>query len=478
MDTTTSSYQEIALKDLDPRLRKQVDKAVQSLKRNASYAIDVCNSILRQHPGCLEVRQILRKAQKQAAGGKTSGFSRFLGSVTSAPFALKASSQIKKDPAAVMENAEKILNGDPYNSNAHRMLGQAAEALDLWGTAALAYECIAEIDPKNLDNKIALGNALVENGEPAKALKVGTDILRENASNEDAQELVKRATVAESMEKGKWEDDTSDFRDKLADEEKAVELEQRSRVVNDEDTIQKLVDKNLKLLEAEPENMNLYRDIINGYRNLGKFELALEYLDKARAQPTGKGDTTLERLKVDLTVQAMRKKIAEAEAALEASPEDAALKSELEKLRKEEHEFRLENARATMEKYPNDYAARFEYGQLLHEDGQHDIAIQQFQQARRNPKVRTQAILYLGRALNATGKSDMAIEQLKAAKADVIGMSDLKKEIIYDLALAYSENGDEDASIEELKDIYQEDIGYKDVSDRINAYYEKKKKNG
>ncbi len=476
MDTTTSSHKEIALKDLDPRQRKQVDKALQSLKRNASYTIDVCNSILRQYPGCLEVRQILRKAQKQAAGGKTSGFSRLIGSVTSAPFALKASSQIKKDPSVVMENAEKILNGDPFNTNAHRMLAQAAEALELWGTAALSYECIAEADPKNIDNKIALGNALIENGEPQRALKVGTDVLRETPSNEDAQEMVKRATVAESMQKGKWEEET-DFRDKLADEDKAVELEQRSRVVNDEETIQKLVQKNLKLLEAEPENMNLYRDIISGYRNLGDFDTALEYLAKARAQPTGKGDSSLERLHVDLTVQSMRKKIDEKAAALEASPDDATLQAELEQLKQEEQDFRLKNARATVEKYPNDYAARFEYGQLLHESGQHDEAIQQFQQARRNPKVRTAAILYLGRALNATGKSDMAIEQLKAAKSDVIGMSDLKKEIIYDLALAYAENGDEDASTEELKEIYQEDIGYKDVSDRINAYYEKKKKN-
>lgn len=477
METTESTYQEIELKDLDPRLRKQVENAQKSIGRNAGYAIDICTNILQRQPGCLDVRKILRTAQKRSSGGKTSGFGRLLGSVTSAPFAFKASTQLKKDPKAAMETAEKMLNSDPSNTSAHRMLGQAAEALGLWETAAYAYASVKELDPKNLDNKIALGSALIEAGRAQEAVQVAGDILAEQPGSEAAQDLIKRASVAESMKRGKWDDDKSDFRDKLANEEEAVELEQRSRVVNDEETLQKLVAQNLKLLEKEPDNMNVYRDIINGYRNMGDFEKALEYLTQARERPTGRGDTTLERLASDLTVQSMRKRIAETEEALEASPDDAALKQKLEALRQEEHDFRLKNAREIVEKYPNDYAARFDLGQLLYEDGQHDEAIQQFQQARRNPKVRTRAILYLGRALNATGKSDMAIEQLKSAKSDIIGMSDLKKEIIYDLAIAYAENGDDDHSIEELKEIYQDDIGYKDVSDRINAYYDKKKKN-
>ncbi|MBC2593122.1 tetratricopeptide repeat protein [Ruficoccus amylovorans] len=476
MDTTESTYQEIELKDLDPRLRKQVENAQKSISRNASYAIDICTNILQREPGCLDVRKILRTAQKRATAGKTSGFSRLLGSVTSAPFAIKASTQLKKDPKAAMESAEKMLSNDPANASAQRMLGQAAEALGLWETAAFAYEEAKAADPKSLEIKLALGNALIEAGRAQDAVHVAGEVLADLPGNDQAQELVKRASVAESMKRGKWEEEGG-FRDKLANEEEAIELEQQARVVNDEETVQKLVSRNLKLLEKEPDNMNLYRDIINGYRNLEDYDKALEYLKMARERPTGRGDTTLERLASDLTVQSMRKRIAGVEEQLAAKPDDASLQQQIESLRKEEHDFRLKNARETVEKYPNDYAARFDLGQLLYEDGQFDEAIQQFQQARRNPKVRTRAILYLGRALNATGKSDMAIEQLKAAKGDVIGMSDLKKEIIYDLAIAYTEHGDEDSSIEELKEIYQDDIGYKDVSDRINAYYEKKKKN-
>ena len=475
METTESTYQEIELKDLDPRLRKQVENAQKSIGRNASYAIDICTNILQRQPGCLDVRKILRTAQKRTAGGKTSGFSRLLGSVTSAPFAIKASTQLKKDPKAAMETAEKMLSTDPSNSSAHRMLGQAAEALSLWETAAFAYEEGAKADPKNLELKLSFGKALIEAGRAQEAVRVAGEVLSGQPGNEQAQDLIKRASVAESMERGKWGEET-DFREKLANEEEAIELEQQSRVVNDAETTEKLVNKNLKLLEKEPDDMNLYREIISGYRNLGEFDKALEYLKQARERPTGRGDTTLERLANELTIQSMRKRIDEAEQAVEASPDDAAAKEKLEGLRKEEYDFRLKSARATVDKYPNDYAARFDLGQLLYEAGQYDEAIQQFQQARRNPKVRTRAILFLGRALNATGKSDMAIEQLKSAKGDVIGMNDLKKEIIYDLAIAYTENGDDDSSIEELKEIYQDDIGYKDVSDRINAYYDKKKK--
>ena len=67
------------------------------------------------------------------------------------------------------------------------------------------------------------------------------DILAEQPGSEAAQDLIKRASVTASMKRGKWEDDKADFRDKLANEEEAVELEQRSRVVNDEETLQKLI---------------------------------------------------------------------------------------------------------------------------------------------------------------------------------------------------------------------------------------------
>ena len=94
----------------------------------------------------------------------------------------------------------------------------------------------------------------------------------------------------------------------------------------------------------------------------------------------------------------MENKIETLKAKLGENPDDAAAKAELEELSKKEHDYKLDNARTMVERYPNDFNYRYIYGQLLFEDGKLDDAIMQFQLSQRNPKVRLQSLLGLGRA--------------------------------------------------------------------------------
>ncbi len=466
----TETLSEVALKDLDPRLRKQVENAERTMDKNPTYTVDVCMGILQRNPGCLDVRKLMRRAQRRAKGTKTSGLTKFIGSVTSAPFALKAGKELKKDPQAVLESAERMLTANPANVTAYKMLGQAAGSLGLWETAVFAYQDIKTIEPDNMDNRVALMDAFIQAGHPKEAIAEGERILSENPAHEDAQDLLRKASVAESIDRGKWEQE-GDFREKLADEEKSVELEQASRVANDEEVLEKLITKNLKRIEEEPEALNLYREVINAYRQLERYDEALDMVAKARATSMGANDPTLERQASDLKTAGMRARIAELEegGAAEDDPQLKQIKHEL-------HEFRLKNAREIVEKYPNDYVAKFELGVLEMEEGDYDSAIQEFQLAQRNPNVRTKALLFLGRAYLAKDFSDMAVEQLALAKKEIPLMNELKKEAIYDLAQAYEQMGEEEAAINEYKIIYQADIGYRDVADKINSFYAKRRK--
>jgi len=270
------------------------------------------------------------------------------------------------------------------------------------------------------------------------------------------------------MQRGKWEEE-GDFRDKLADEEKSIELEQASRVVNDEEILGKLIEKNKKLIEDEPEALNYYREIVNAYRQLSRWEDALEWVKKARQTENGRSDPTLERQVGELKVQSMKQRIAQMEEAGESG-------EELEKLKAELHQYRLENARQLVEKYPNDYTAKYELGCLLVEDEDYDGAIQEFQLSLRNPKIRTKALLSLGRAYMHKEFYDMAVEQLSLAKKEIPLMGDLKKEAIYELGHALELMGNEDEAIAEYKVIYQNDIGYRDVAEKINSFYANRRK--
>ena len=462
-------FKEFTLKELDPRIQKYIDQADKAVEKTPQSAIDLCNGILSQNPGALDARKVLRKAQRKLIPAQK-GMTKLFGSMTNAPFVMKASSQVKSDPKGALEAAEKLLATNPSNIQALRLSGQAAEAMGLWGTAALAYENIREIKPEDIENLHTLGLALIQAGQPKEAIKWGERILELQPGNGEAQALLRQASVAITMDKGKW-DEQGDFRSKLAAANKAAELEQQARLSNDPETLGRLIAKLTETISREPENINLYRDIIGYYRQLQKFEDALEWVRKARQQPLGRADTTLEKLESDLTISLMRTKLEQLETAVKTDP---SRQGELDALRKSDLEFRVQQAKVLVDKYPNDYGFRYDYGVLLYETGQMDTAIRELQAARRNPKVSHKAMLYLGRSYRAKKIYDLAIEVLNTASTEMPVMNDLKKEIIYELANCYRGNGNVEKAVEQYKNIYANDIDYKDVAAIINRFYEKK----
>jgi tetratricopeptide (TPR) repeat protein len=393
--------------------------------------------------------------------------------LTKTPFAFRASAQVKSNPRGSLDEAEKLITQNPANVQAHQLLGAAATALGMMQTAVFAYECVRELEPDNIKNLLALAGAMMDAGQNKEAIKVCDHILDLAPGNGDAQALVRKASVSISMDKGKWEEQGGDFRSKLADADTAAKLEQANRTVNDADTAAALIADLTVKVEKEPENMTYYRDIIGHYKQQGRFDDALVWVRKARQMPQGKADATFEKWETDFVTATMKTKITELETALAAGPDPEKQKA-LDELRKQELEFRLQQAKVMVDKYPNDYGYRYEYGTLLYETGQIDAAIRELQFSRRNPKVAQQAMLQLGRAYRKKGILDLAEEQLESAKREITAMNDLKKEVIYELGTVYQENKKADKAIDEFKAIYANDIDYRDVAKIINDYYEKK----
>ncbi len=463
---------EETLRDLDPRLLKQVEIAERSIDKNPEYAIDICTTVLMRHPSCVEVRKILRQAEFKKYG-KGNPFSKIAAVLQGQIFAIKAASEIKKGNAIqVMAEAEKLLRQCPHNTPALQVIANAAESLQYWGTAASAYQAISEFEPNNEKNLFALGNAYIKNKQADEAMQVADRLIRKNPGNGDAQALLRSASVIKTMDKGKWEEG-DDFKSKLKDSSEAVDLEKNASLVNDEETLRRMVERLKANIEADPQNVNLYREICGNLRSLQRYDEALEYVRKAREQPLGKGDTTLEKMEHDFIVAGMKKRIEEMEKSLAENPSDEE-KAKLEALKAEERKYEIENAKAMVERYPNDFNYRYIYGQLMLEDGNLDEAIMQFQLSQRNPKVRLQSLLGLGRAFIGGKKYDLAVDQLLDAKKESKIMNDSKKEIIYELAKAYELMGENDKAFIEYKEIYSSDIAYKDVASKINAYYASK----
>lgn len=465
--------EEITLKELDNRLHKQIENARKALDKNPSYAVDILSNIVARNPNCLEIREILREAQHKANKGKSKGLGKFMTKMTSIPFAMGSDSKVKKDPAKALETAEQVLNSNPENVAAHKMIGAAAEALELYNTAAFAYDCVRKIDSKDVENIKSLMRALIEAGRTQDAINIGDGAYRQHPTDDEIQGLIKKASVEQSINKGKWEEEKS-FRDKLKDEEQSSKLEQAGRAKTGEAGMRSLIEDAIKEVEEDSMNLNHYRSIVNNYRKLGEFDNALEWLSKARQLESGKADVNLERLEGTLKREKMQKAIEAKEEELEASPDDATIKSDLEALRSEEAAFRLEQTENLVQRYPNEFSYRFELGQLYFENGEVDKAIKELQLGQRSAKVRISALILLGKAYLQKGFFDLAAEQLVTAKSEIPGVTEEKKDVLYALGSAYEQQGDMEKAIAEYKTLYGADISYRDVSQKIDDFYSQK----
>jgi tetratricopeptide (TPR) repeat protein len=464
----TSPMPEVPVSSLDPRVQKQIENSQIALQRGQlDYVLDVTTQVLKNAPGCLPVRRLQRVAQLRQIAGKTKLFAKAFGSVTQAGFLFGGG---KKEPSKLLEAAERMLSNDPTSVPALKMLAEAAHGLDLPETVAFAWEAIHELHPADREALLNLGEAYLAAKRPKDALRAADELLKLKPQDGDGLALMRKAAVAQTTDKGNWEEKGS-FRDKLKDEAQAVMLEQASKVVTSEEMTQKLIDEALERLKSQPDNLNHYRSIVDGYKKLDKLEQAVEYIRKARSLPAGAADTTLAKQESDLQTAILERRIQEIEARVALSPGDAALVESLAKARREFAEIQLAEAKSFVERYPNDYGARFTLANLHYAAGDFQNAIANYQQAQKNPKVRIQAITGMGKALKARKMFDLAVAQFQTAKGELQVMDDLKKDVIYELASCFESMGKKNEAITEFKIIYSEDIGFRDVADKINAFY-------
>lgn len=198
--------------DEDERLLLQYRRAGAAFERGEwDYTVNVCESLLVHVPAALEVRQLLRKAQKLRWDGDPSWFVLFV----SAGHVLRLRWLARKNPADCLVAAESILSWHPHQPAVHRLLGECACALGDFPTAAFSFEEWRSLQPERLEPHLALVGALLSAGSPADAVAAAEAGLRRFPDAGELRQLLKNASVALSVEEGNWNASGS-FRNKLA----------------------------------------------------------------------------------------------------------------------------------------------------------------------------------------------------------------------------------------------------------------------
>lgn len=458
-------------KDLPEQQRATWLKAMSAMQlRNYGYTVQLIQTVLKVTPEFLAGRQLARKA----AVAKHSGKKSLMGGLSSASFStMKVQSLVKKDPAAAMDAVEKILENDPYSVQANQLLRDAALAANLPEVAAFALETIIEGNPKDTKTMHELARHFMQHGLPEKAVEWYGKITDIAPNDLAAIKGGKDASAASSMQRGGWEREETTYRDLIRDKEQAVSLEQQGRVVRSEEAIDQLLADLHAKAEREPGGVDTARRIAELYEQKEDLESATNWYRYA-AELTGNSDLALVRKMSDLHLRQFDVAIKAREDIIAANPDSDEARqylAELETLRLQRAELMLDEARKRVERNPTDLQFRFELGEILVGLEKFQEAIPELQKARQNPNVRIRAMSLLGQCFNARSMFDLAAKTLSDAAAEIAGMDNVKKDIVYNLGLVYEKMGDLQKSIECMKQIYEVDYGYRDVAARVEGSY-------
>src|SRR5208283_1395551 len=232
---------EKGINEISRDLRALFNKGNEALSReNYDYAIALFNQVLEKEPAFFECRKALREAQFRKAGSGGSGFfKRMLSGAGSSPQVAKAKMAMSKNPAEAMAIAEQILNGDPNSSAAHRIIVDAANALELPQTAVMSFDVLVKNSPRDKNLAIEYAHAVgTAGGDTSQAERVLAELLRNSPNDGELNQALKDLSARKTLDQGGYnalEGGQGSYRDILKDKQQATSLEQEKRVVKTED---------------------------------------------------------------------------------------------------------------------------------------------------------------------------------------------------------------------------------------------------
>ena len=444
--------------------------------KNHGYAISLLQNVLKEAPGFLDGRKMLRSAAIAQKDGKKG--SSLFGSLSSVN--LRGGAILKKDPLAAMDMAERILDSDPFNPAANHLLKEAAIAAGMSEIAVFALETLSKGNPKDVKVLHELGDLYFSADKPDLALQIFNRISEINPGDLAALKRAKDTAAHLTMKQGGWETAKS-YRDLIKDKDEAKSLEQKGRTFKDVATIDAQLAELSVQYEANPQHVDVVRQIAQ------LMELKLEQTgspdDLAGAvqwygycdQLLGGSDPALARKHSDLRLKQLDQSIKAFEdwfsSGGDAHPDAEQYRQQLLGMRQERDAAHIGEARKRVERNPTDLLLRFELAEKLMEASQFTEAIPELQRARQNPNVRLKAVSLLGRCYSEKGMNDLAVQQYKTAAAEMAVMDAGKKDTLYRLALLHELMGNKAEYMECLKEIYEADYGYLDVAARVEGSY-------
>lgn len=211
-------------------------------------------------------------------------------------------------------------------------------------------------------------------------------------------------------------------------------------------------------LKENPDNKALWVKQAEVYRRVGRYDQAIQGLEKA--QEIDAHDFSINLRMGDV-------KIAKLNAGIKTASKNG---EDVEQLKVELIQFEIGEYRERAKRQPTEMQHRFNLATRLFASGDVDASAGEFQQAKKDPRFRRQALSYLGRCFAKKGLLEIARDQFTEC-LDLIedSMSDEYKDVLFSRARLNEKLEDSKAAITDFTELVQIDLGYKDAAQRLAA---------
>ncbi len=291
------------------------------------------------------------------------------------------------------------------------------------------------------------------------------------------QNRVRNMLAQNTMSKGGFDESGEEggFRKNIRDADKQAQLEQEDSVAKSGTVKDQIIARVEAELNERPDDLPTISKYVKALLDRGKNadELkAMSILGKAFKET---GQFRFRKTAGEIQVRRAERQVEKLRKLANADGAGAEATEKLESSEKALAKMKLEELKLQVENYPTDLTLKFALGKVLAGINEHDAAIEQFQQAQDDAKIRRNVQLEMGRSfLSLGGWDDAAVGTFRAGldgiadDASVLGM-DLRYGLL--CALQAKATNEQSADAAEEADriaagIAMQKFNYKDVRER------------
>ena len=321
---------------------------------------------------------------------------------------------------------------------------------------------------------------LLDAFEECRAFKLaavaGENACKLDPSDADLQHRVRNMLAQSTMTSGGYDDDqTGGFRKNIRDADKQLKLEQEDSVAKTESTKDAIVQRTQKEFEERPDDLPTLEKYAKALMARGKGPDELKAMTLFNQAHKMTGSFRFRKQAGEIQLMRARRSLEKLKAAAERHPEDTEAQEKLKKATDQFNKLQIDELRLQVENYPTDLSLKYNLGVNLFERGEYNDAIEQFQLAQNDPKIRRNVLNLMGKSFRALGGwEDAAITTYEQALDGITDEnSELGMDIRYGLmdALAAKAKKDNDPQAAERADkiaagIAIQQFNYRDVRDR------------